>query len=72
MFTSQVLYVLRFRILSYTANIWLGSEADHSPPTGTEVKDARSYISTPPYIHMAHSLVKYCRSHDAESSLYVG
>jgi hypothetical protein len=26
---------------------WQGSEADHPPPSSTEVKNAWSYISTP-------------------------
>jgi hypothetical protein len=35
-----------------------GHEADHSPPSSAEVKDARSYTSTPPYVCMAWYLVK--------------
>jgi hypothetical protein len=34
-------------------------EADHSPPSGAEVKNAWSYISTSSYILMAPCLVKH-------------
>jgi hypothetical protein len=34
-------------------------EADHSPPTSAEVKNARSYTSTPQYVFMAWCLVKH-------------
>jgi len=37
---------------------WLGSEADHSPPSSTAVKNACSYTSTPPYIFTAWCLVR--------------
>jgi hypothetical protein len=30
-----------------------GSETDKSPPSSTEIKNASSYISTPPYVFMA-------------------
>jgi len=30
-----------------------GSEADHSPPFSVEVRNVRSYASTPPYAFMA-------------------
>jgi hypothetical protein len=30
-----------------------GHEADHSPPTGAEVKKIWIYTSTPPYVFMA-------------------
>jgi hypothetical protein len=30
-----------------------GREADHSPPTGAEVKNTWLYISTPPYVRRA-------------------
>jgi hypothetical protein len=36
-----------------------GREADHSPPSSTEVKIAWSYTSTPQYVFMAWCLVKY-------------
>jgi hypothetical protein len=36
-----------------------GREADHSLPSSAEIKNAWSYISTLPYIHMAWCLVKY-------------
>jgi hypothetical protein len=34
-------------------------EADYSPPYSAEVKNAWSYISTPPYVFMAWCLVKF-------------
>jgi hypothetical protein len=34
-------------------------EADHSPPSSAEVKNAWSYTSTPQYVFMARCLVKY-------------
>jgi hypothetical protein len=36
-----------------------GREADHSPPSSAEVKNAWSYTSTPPYVFMAWCLVKH-------------
>jgi hypothetical protein len=36
-----------------------GFEADHSPPSSGEVKNARSYTPTPQYVFMAWCLVKY-------------
>jgi hypothetical protein len=36
-----------------------GREADHSPPSSAEVKNAWSYISTPQYAFMAWCLVKH-------------
>jgi hypothetical protein len=36
-----------------------GREADHSPPSSAEVKNASSYTSTPQYIFMAWCLVKH-------------
>jgi hypothetical protein len=36
-----------------------GREADHSLPFSAEVKNAWSYISTPPYVFTACSLAKY-------------
>jgi hypothetical protein len=38
---------------------WSGSEADHSPPSRTEVKNAWSYTSTLPYDFRAWCLVKH-------------
>jgi hypothetical protein len=35
-----------------------GREADHSPAPSAEVKDARSYTSTPPYVFMVLFLIK--------------
>jgi hypothetical protein len=40
-------------------------EADHSPPSSTEVKNAWSYTSNPPYVFMAWCLVK------AQGQLYL-
>jgi len=39
--------------------MWPGHEADHSPPSITEVKNAWSYTSVPPYVLMAWYLVKH-------------
>jgi hypothetical protein len=36
-----------------------GREADHSPPSSAEVKNAWSYTSTPKYVFMAWCLVKH-------------
>jgi hypothetical protein len=36
---------------------WSGREADHSPPSSAEVKDAWSYTSTPQYFFMPWCLV---------------
>jgi hypothetical protein len=36
-----------------------GCEADHSPPSSAEVKNAWSYTSTPQYVFMAWCLVKH-------------
>jgi hypothetical protein len=36
-----------------------GGEADHSPPSSAEVKNAWSYTSTPQYVFMAWCLVKH-------------
>jgi hypothetical protein len=36
-----------------------GREADHSPPSSAEVKNAWSYTSTPQYVFMAWCLVKH-------------
>jgi hypothetical protein len=36
-----------------------GREADHSPPSSAEVKNAWSYTSTPPYVFMALYLAKH-------------
>jgi hypothetical protein len=35
-----------------------GREADHSPPSGAEVKNAWSYTSTPQYVFMTWCFVK--------------
>jgi hypothetical protein len=34
-------------------------KADHSPPFSVEVKNAWSYISTPPYVFMVWCLIKH-------------
>ena len=34
-------------------------EVDHSPPSGTEVKNASSYTSIPPYAFIPWSLIKH-------------
>jgi hypothetical protein len=36
-----------------------GREADHSPPSSAEVKNAWSYTSTPQYLFMGWCLVKH-------------
>jgi hypothetical protein len=36
-----------------------GCEADHSPPSSAEVKNAWSYTSTPQYVFMEWCLVKH-------------
>jgi hypothetical protein len=36
-----------------------GREADHSPPSNAEVKNAWSYTSTPQYVFMAWCLAKH-------------
>jgi len=36
-----------------------GHEADHSPPSSAEVKNAWSYTSTPQYVFVALCLVKH-------------
>jgi hypothetical protein len=36
-----------------------GREADHSPPSSADVKNAWSYTSTPQYVFMAWCLVKH-------------
>jgi hypothetical protein len=38
--------------------MWPGREADHSPPSSAEVKNAWSYTSTPQYALMAWCSVK--------------
>jgi hypothetical protein len=42
-----------------------GREADHSPPTSAEVKNAWSYTSIPQYVFIAWCLVKqWTRLHE--------
>jgi len=36
-----------------------GREADHSPPSRAEIKNACSYTSTPQYVFMAWCLIKH-------------
>jgi len=43
-------------ILAHTR--WSGREADHSPPSSAEVKNAWSCASTPPYMFMAWCLIR--------------
>jgi hypothetical protein len=38
---------------------WPGREADHTPPSSAEVKNAWRYTYTPQYIFMAWCLVKH-------------
>jgi hypothetical protein len=38
---------------------WSEHEAGHWTPASAEVKNAWSYNSTPPYVHMVWCLVKY-------------
>jgi hypothetical protein len=38
---------------------WPGSEADHSPPSSADVKNAWSYTSTPQHIFMVWCVVKH-------------
>jgi hypothetical protein len=38
---------------------WPNREADHSPPSSAEVKNAWSYTSAPPYVFMAQCLVEH-------------
>jgi hypothetical protein len=40
-----------------------GLEADHSPPSSAEVKNAWSYTSTPQYVFMHHILARIVESH---------
>jgi hypothetical protein len=35
-----------------------GREADHSPPSGAEIKNAWRYTTTPPYVFMTWCLIK--------------
>jgi hypothetical protein len=42
-----------------TGGSFPGGQADHSPPSRTEVKNAYSYASTPPYVFTAWCLIKY-------------
>jgi hypothetical protein len=44
---------------SYPGGKAAGREADHSPPSSAEVKNAWSYTSTPQYAFMAWCLVKH-------------
>jgi hypothetical protein len=36
---------------------WLGHEADHSPPSGAEVKNVLSFTATLPFVFMAWFLI---------------
>jgi hypothetical protein len=46
-------------------------EADHSPPSSTEVKNAWSYTSTPLYVFMTWRLVKHRDSFTFYIYLYI-
>jgi hypothetical protein len=48
-----------------------GHEADHSPPSSAEVKNAWSYTSTPQYVFMAWCLVKHRDNFTFTSNLRV-
>jgi hypothetical protein len=49
------IYMAIWGIYSSTLYLpWLGREAYHSPPPSTEVKNAWSYTSTPPYVFVKH------------------
>jgi hypothetical protein len=37
--------------LAFAGVKWLGHEADHSPPSTADIKNAWSYTSTPPCLH---------------------
>jgi hypothetical protein len=50
--SSSLFYIIHF-------DSRLGPEADHSLPSGAEVKKAWSYTSTVPYVFMAWYLVKH-------------
>jgi hypothetical protein len=49
---------------------WFQHEADHSPPTSGEVKNAWSYTSTQPFSFMAWCLLKH-RDRDNFMSVYL-
>jgi hypothetical protein len=42
-----------------TRDSFAGGEADHSPPSSAELKNAWSYTSTPQYVFIAWCLVKH-------------
>jgi hypothetical protein len=44
---------------SYTGTKRLGREADHSPLSSAEIKNACSYTSIPPYVFMVLCLAKH-------------
>jgi hypothetical protein len=52
----QCISVLRTNMTAaYQINIgikWAGCKANHSPPTGAEVKRTGIYTATPPYVFM--------------------
>jgi hypothetical protein len=52
---SQRMFIVVISLSTHSGNFWIhprlsfpGGEADHSPPSSAEVKDAWSYTSTPP------------------------
>jgi hypothetical protein len=47
-------------------------EADHSPPSSAEVKNAWSCTSTPTFVCMAWCLVKYQRFYHITKSFLIG
>jgi hypothetical protein len=55
-------FMIRIHWLAEALFSWVkrsGREADHSPPSTAEVKNAWSYTSIPQYIFMARCLVKH-------------
>jgi hypothetical protein len=47
---------------------WLGRVAEHSPPSGVELKNAWRYTSILQYVFMAWFLIKHIRLHDIQKS----
>jgi hypothetical protein len=46
----------------FTRVKWLEPEADHSPPSTTEVKNMWRYISTPPYVFIMWCVISHRNS----------
>jgi hypothetical protein len=51
---------------------WLVYEADHSHPPSAKVKNARGYISVPPYVFMVWCLIKHITVYYINISVYFG